>query len=71
MIEITPDGPPEEQGGGHAVLLLPKHRYTGTVTCFLCRTPNPVPLAKLIRTRDNGKRARPQRGRARFRDRMR
>ncbi len=49
MIAITPDDTPEEQGDGHAVLLLRKHRYTGTVSYFLCWTPNPVPLAELIK----------------------
>jgi SRSO17 transposase len=49
MIEITPDDTPEGQEDGHAVLLLRKHRYTGTVSYFLCWTPNPVPLAKLIK----------------------
>ena len=48
MIEITPDDTPEGHEDGHAVLLLRRHRYTGTVSYFLCWTPNPVPLAKLI-----------------------
>ena len=33
---------------GHAFLLLRKHRYTGTVSYYLCWSPAPVPLAKLI-----------------------
>ncbi len=49
MTEITPDDTPEGQDPGHAVLLLRRHRYTGTVSSFLCRTPDPVPLAKLIK----------------------
>ena len=49
MIEITPDDTPEGQDDGHAVLLLRRHRYTGTVSYFLCWTPDPVPLATLIR----------------------
>ena len=49
MIEITPDDTPEGQDAGHAVLLLRRHRYTGTVSSFLCWTPDPVPLAKLIK----------------------
>jgi SRSO17 transposase len=49
MIEITPDDTPAGQDPGHAVLLLRRHRYTGTVSSFLCWTPHPVPLAKLIR----------------------
>jgi len=48
MIEITPDDTPEGQDPGHAVLLLRRHRYTGTVSSYLCWSPRPVPLAKLI-----------------------
>ena len=44
MIEITPDDTP----GGHAFLLLRRHRYTGTISYYLCWSPRPVPLAKLI-----------------------
>ena len=50
MIEITPDDTPEGQDDGHAVLLLRKHRYTGTISYYLCWSPRPVPLAKLIAT---------------------
>jgi SRSO17 transposase len=49
MIETTPDDTPEGHDDGHAVLLLRRHRYTGTVSSYLCWTPNPVPLAKLIK----------------------
>src|SRR5512133_1284532 len=38
MIEITPDDTPEGQAPGHAVLLLRRHRYTGTVSSYLCWT---------------------------------
>jgi SRSO17 transposase len=48
MIEITPDDTAEGQGDGHGFLLLRRHRYTGTVSYFLCWSPDPVPLAKLI-----------------------
>jgi SRSO17 transposase len=48
MIEITPDDTPEGHDDGHAFLLLRRHRYTGTVSYFLCWSPVPVPLAKLI-----------------------
>jgi SRSO17 transposase len=48
MIGITPDDTPEGHDDGHAVLLLRRHRYTSTVSYFLCWTPDPVPLAKLI-----------------------
>jgi SRSO17 transposase len=37
-----------EHGDGHAFLLLRRHRYTGTVSYFLCWSPAPVPLAELI-----------------------
>jgi SRSO17 transposase len=49
MIELTPDDTPDGHDDGHAVLLLRKHRYTGTISYFLCWTPGPVPLATLIR----------------------
>jgi SRSO17 transposase len=48
MIEITPDDTPDGQDDGHAVLLLRRHRYTGTVSYYLCWSPAPVPLARLI-----------------------
>jgi SRSO17 transposase len=48
MIEITPDDTPDGHEDGHAVLLLRRHRYTGTVSYFLCWTPALVPLARLI-----------------------
>jgi hypothetical protein len=47
MTEITPGGTPEGQPGGHSVLLLRRHRYTGAVSYFLCWSPRPVPLARL------------------------
>jgi SRSO17 transposase len=48
MIEITPDDTPDGQDDGHAMLLLRRHRYTGTVSYFLCWSPRPVPLARFI-----------------------
>ena len=48
MIEITPGDTPGEHDDGHAFLLLRRHRYTGTISCYLCWSPRPVPLAKLI-----------------------
>ena len=48
MIEVAPDDTPEGHDDGHAVLLLRRHRYTGTVSYFLCWTSHPVPLARLI-----------------------
>ncbi|MGH3237797.1 MAG: IS701 family transposase, partial [Streptosporangiaceae bacterium] len=49
MIETRPDDTPDGHEPGHAVLLLRKHRYTGTVSYYLCWTPEPVPLATLIK----------------------
>jgi len=49
MIQITPDDTPGGSDDGHAVLLLRRHRYTRTVSYYLCQTPEPVPLATLIR----------------------
>lgn len=48
MIGVLPDDTPEDHKDGHAFLLLRKHRYTGTVSYYLCWSPVPVPLAKLI-----------------------
>jgi SRSO17 transposase len=48
LIEITPDDTPESHDPGHAFLLLRRHRYTGTISCYQCWSPEPVPLAKLI-----------------------
>jgi hypothetical protein len=47
IIEVTPGDTPEDHDDGHAFLLLRKHRYTETVSYFLCWSPVPVPLAKL------------------------
>lgn len=48
MIGAIPDDTPEGHDDGHAFLLLRRHRYTGTVSYYLCWSPRPVPLAKLI-----------------------
>jgi SRSO17 transposase len=48
MIEIIPDDTPGGHDDGHAFLLLRRHRYTGTVSYYLCWSPGPVPLARLI-----------------------
>jgi SRSO17 transposase len=49
MMGILPDDTPDgQEDGGHAFLLLRRHRYTGTVSYYLCWSPGPVPLAKLI-----------------------
>jgi SRSO17 transposase len=49
MIQTVPDDTPDGHGPGHAVLLLRRHRYTGTVSYYLCWTPQPAPLAALVR----------------------
>jgi SRSO17 transposase len=49
MIGLLPDDTPDgQEDNGHAFLLLRRHRYTGTVSYYLCWSPGPVPLAKLI-----------------------
>jgi SRSO17 transposase len=49
MIGILPDDTPDgQEDNRHAFLLLRRHRYTGTVSYYLCWSPGPVPLAKLI-----------------------
>jgi SRSO17 transposase len=40
MIQILPDDTPEGHDGGHAFLLLRRHRYTGTVSYYLCWSPS-------------------------------
>jgi SRSO17 transposase len=50
MIDIKPDDTPDGHEDGHAFLLQRKHRYTGTISYYLCWSPRPVPLAKLIAT---------------------
>ncbi len=49
MTGIIPDDIPQGHDDGHAVLPLRRHRYTRTVSYCLCRTPEPVPLAALVR----------------------
>ena len=39
---------PDEHPGGHSVLLVRRHRYTGTPSFYRCWTPGPVPLSRLI-----------------------
>src|SRR6201993_4516399 len=40
----TPDG----QEDGHSVLLIRRHRYTGTLSFYRCWTPGPAALSRLI-----------------------
>ena len=48
MIAVQPDDTPDGHGDGDSVLLLRRHRYTGTVSYYLCWSPRPVPLTTLI-----------------------
>jgi SRSO17 transposase len=48
MIAIQPDDTPDGHDNGDSVLLLRRHRYTGTVSYYLCWSQCPVPLTKLI-----------------------
>jgi SRSO17 transposase len=49
MLGILPDDTPDgQEDNGHAFLLLRRHRYTSTISYYLCWSPGPVPLAKLI-----------------------
>ena len=48
MLEVTSDDTPDGHGDGHSVLLVRRHRYTGTLSFYRCWTPGPVPLARLI-----------------------
>ena len=48
MLEVASDDTPGGHGDGHSVLLMRRHRYTGTLSSCRCWTPGPVPLSKLI-----------------------
>jgi SRSO17 transposase len=48
MLEVTSDDTPDGQNDGHSVLLVRRHRYTGTLSFYRCWTAGPVPLARLI-----------------------
>jgi SRSO17 transposase len=48
MLEVASDDTPGGHGDGHSVLLMRRHRYTGTLSFYRCWTPGPVPLSKLI-----------------------
>jgi SRSO17 transposase len=49
MLEVTGDDAPGDGcDDGHSVLLVRRHRYTGTCSFYRCWTPGPVPLARLI-----------------------
>ena len=48
MLEVAGDDTPDGLGKAHSVLLVRRHRYTGTLSCYRCWTPGLVPLSKLI-----------------------
>jgi SRSO17 transposase len=48
MLEVTSDDTPGGQDGGHSMLLVRRHRYTGRLSYYRCWTPGPVPLSRLI-----------------------
>jgi SRSO17 transposase len=48
MLEVTSDDAPGGQDGGHSMLLVRRHRYTGTLSYYRCWAPGPVPLSRLI-----------------------
>ena len=48
VLEVASDDTPGGHGGRHSVLLVRRHRYTGTLSFYRCWTPGPVPLSKLI-----------------------
>ncbi len=49
MLEVTgDDAPGDGRDDGRSVLLVRRHRYTGTLSFYRCWTPGPVPLARLI-----------------------
>src|SRR5690242_18091050 len=47
MLEVTSDDTPEGHDAGHSVLLIRRHRYTGTLSFYRCWTPGPAALAQL------------------------
>jgi SRSO17 transposase len=48
VLQVTSDDTPGGHEDGHSVLLVRRHRYTGTLSFYRCWTPGPVPLSKLI-----------------------
>jgi hypothetical protein len=52
MLEVTSDDAPgdrpAQRDAGRSVLLVRRHRYTGTCSFYRCWTPGPVPLTRLI-----------------------
>jgi len=48
MLEVTSDDTPAGHEDGHSVLLIRRHRYTGTLSFYRCWTPRPAALSQLI-----------------------
>jgi SRSO17 transposase len=48
MLEVTSDDTPDGHAGGHSVLLIRRHRYTGKLSFYRCWTPGSVSLSRLI-----------------------
>jgi len=48
MLEVTSDDTPDGHRDGRSMLLIRRHRYTGTLSFYRCWTPGPVPLSRLI-----------------------
>jgi len=48
MLEATSDDTPAGHEDGHSMLLIRRHRYTGTLSFYRCWTPRPAALAQLI-----------------------
>jgi SRSO17 transposase len=48
MLEVTSDDTPAGHQDGHSVLLIRRHRYTGTLSYYRCWTPRPAALSRLI-----------------------
>jgi SRSO17 transposase len=48
MLEVTTDDTPAGHQDGHSMLLIRRHRYTGTLSFYRCWTPWPAALSQLI-----------------------
>src|SRR6266704_1945736 len=48
MLEVTSDDTPAGHQDGHSMLLIRRHRYTGTLSFYRCWTPGPAALSQLI-----------------------
>jgi hypothetical protein len=48
LLQVASDDTPGGHEDGHSVLLVRRHRYTGTLSFYQCWTPRPFPLSRLI-----------------------